>query len=62
MIDQILKNHEEELQKIHKMFNSEIKNIKEYYIMKINNLEMEINEKEMKEYIMKKNLLKIIVK
>ena len=57
----ILNDHEIELRRIHNVFNQEIKELKklkEIQDMKMNNLEMELNEKEMKEYVLKCILIK----
>jgi len=57
-----MSNHEEELQKIHIMFNQEIIELKEYYNMKIANLEMKINEDETRLYNIQYEVTKIIRK
>ena len=62
----ILKEHEEEhekeLRNVHNIFNQEIKDMKENYNMKINILQMRLEEIETKQYIMKKKLLNFILK
>jgi hypothetical protein len=58
----ILKEHEEELRNIHNIFNQEIRDIKDNYNMKINILQMQLEEIEMKQYIMKEKLLNLILK
>ena len=62
MLDNITIEHEKELQRVHNMFNQEIKELKESYNMKITNLEMKISEIETEHVIVQKKLMKIIDK
>ncbi len=57
----MLKEHEEEIRNVHNIFNQEIKDMKENYNIKINMLQMQLEEIEMKQYLMKEKLLKFIL-
>jgi hypothetical protein len=58
--DTIVNEHENELRNIHIIFNQEIKNIKENYNTKINILQMQLEELEMKQFLMKEKIIKLI--
>ncbi len=58
----MLKEHEEEIRNIHNIFNQEIKDMKENYNTKINILQMQLEEMEMKQYLIKEKLLNLVVK
>lgn len=60
--EKILKEHEEEIRTVHNIFNQEIKVMKENYNIKINILEMQLEEFEMKQFLMKEKLLNLILK
>jgi hypothetical protein len=61
-IDKIIKEHDEELQYVHNMFNDEIKQIKEEYNTRITNLEMMISENETRQFNVQKLLMTTINK
>ena len=58
----MLKEHEEEIRNVHNIFNQEIKDMKENYNTKINILQMQLEEMEMKQYLIKEKLLNLVVK
>ena len=55
-IKKIFYDHEQEIRKLHIVFNNEIKEIKQNNDLKINNLEMRICEMETKLFILKSRL------
>ena len=55
-IKKIFHDHDEEIRKLHIMFNNEIKEIKQNNDVKTNNLEMLINEMETKMFVLQSRL------
>ena len=62
MSDNATIEHEKELQRVHNMFNQEIRELKEIYNMKISNLEMRISDIEMRHFLIQKDLVSIVNK